>query len=74
MNVHIKKPSRRAVLQGIGGLVIAFHLPRGARAQSLASGKNIVFAPNAFIRIGADDLVTVLSKHGSAVGGCGLCQ
>ena len=63
MNVHLKTPSRRAVLQGMAGLVIAFHLPREARAQSVAAGKDRIFAPNAFIRIGTDDLVTVLSKH-----------
>lgn len=63
MNVHVKKPSRRAVLQGMAGLVIAFHLPRGGRAQAAAAGGDAVFAPNAFIRIGSDDLVTVLSKH-----------
>ena len=56
------------MLQGMAGLVIAFHLPREACAQSGArqrSGRRHgrVFAPNAFIRIGTDDTVTVLSKH-----------
>ena len=37
MNMHVNKPSRRAMLQGMAGLVIAFHLPREARAQSGAA-------------------------------------
>ena len=74
MNLHInargtaqgKKPSRRAILQGMAGLVIAFHLPREVRAQTASNfqtGQTGVFAPNAFLRIGSDDLVTVLCKH-----------
>ncbi len=63
MNIQVSKPSRRAMLQGMAGLVIAFHLPREVRAQSAVAGTDAVFAPNAFIRIGTDDLVTVLSKH-----------
>ena len=57
------------MLQGVAGLVIGFHLPREARAQSGAArpfrpdGGAAVFAPNAFVRIGTDDTVTVLSKH-----------
>ncbi len=41
-----------------GGLVLGFHLPFGGEAVARAAGKP--FAPNAFIRIGADDLVTVV--------------
>jgi isoquinoline 1-oxidoreductase beta subunit len=69
MTIHDKHLSRRAMLKGAAGLVIAFHLPRIAKAQSGAAsafrpdGGAAVFAPNAFIRIGADNTVTILSKH-----------
>lgn len=65
MTIHQRNLSRRSLLQGLGGLVIAFHLPREARAQSGAASAAdpSVFAPNAFIRIAGDDTVTILSKH-----------
>jgi isoquinoline 1-oxidoreductase beta subunit len=69
MTVHDSKLSRRAMLQGAAGLVIAFHLPRAAKAQSGAAqvfrpdGAAQTFAPNAFIRIAPDSTVTVLCKH-----------
>jgi len=49
-----------------GGLMLGFYLPRAGRgdetgAEPQAAGK--VFAPNAFVRIGADDSVTVLIGH-----------
>ncbi|MGE0408111.1 MAG: xanthine dehydrogenase family protein molybdopterin-binding subunit [Amphiplicatus sp.] len=52
--------SRRAFLQGGGGLVVAVALPWRAKAAAAAPA---VFAPNAFVRVGADDLVTVLIKN-----------
>ena len=60
--------SRRVVLQGAGaGLMIGFGwlAPAGARAaapgvEGAAAGP---FAPNAFIRVGSDNLVTVICKH-----------
>ena len=53
--------SRRAALQGAGALVLGFLLPlKGARAQG---ARPVVTAPNAFLRIAADDSVTVLVKH-----------
>ena len=61
--------TRRAALKGVAGLVIGFHLPVTAHGQSgfappaRADGVSATFAPNAFIRIGTDDLVTVLIKH-----------
>src|SRR2546429_334184 len=54
--------SRRAALQGGAALVIALRLPTAARAQS-ASVPAAPFAPNAFVRVAADDAVTVLVKH-----------
>src|SRR6202047_3711088 len=61
--------TRRAALKGVAGLIIGFHLPLSAHGQSgsarraRADGGSASFAPNAFIRIGTDDLVTVLIKH-----------
>jgi len=66
--------SRRRFLQGSAGaataLVLGLHLPPPARAQQSGaasviqgSGEAADFAPNAFVRIAADDTVTVLSKH-----------
>src|ERR1700733_7641511 len=61
--------TRRATLKGAAGLVIGFHLPLPARGQSgstrlsSADGGSASFAPNAFIRIGTDNLITVLIKH-----------
>src|SRR5258707_5902020 len=65
---HDARLTRRAALKGAAGLVIGFHLPLAARGQSgtrsfRADGEAASFAPNAFIRIGTDDLVTVLIKH-----------
>jgi isoquinoline 1-oxidoreductase beta subunit len=62
-------PSRRLVLQTGAGLVIGLFLPRlpgVAEADLLAEaaqGAAAPFAPNAFLRIGRDNTVTVLSKH-----------
>jgi isoquinoline 1-oxidoreductase subunit beta len=55
--------TRRATITGFAGLFIGFHLPLPARGQSRAGVPSPAFAPNAFIRIGTDDLVTVLVKH-----------
>ncbi|MDS9470160.1 xanthine dehydrogenase family protein molybdopterin-binding subunit [Paracoccus sp. MBLB3053] len=53
--------TRRGFLAAGAGLTLGLVLPLGrARAQATAIGP---FAPNAFIRIGSDDLVTVLVKH-----------
>ena len=61
-------PSRRAFLKtsvGIsGGLVVAFVLPgmnRFAALQNLQADEP--FVPNAFVRVGSDDSVTVLLAH-----------
>lgn len=68
MTVHDMKLSRRNLLKGAGALVIGVSLPQVGRAQSGAAqafrpGGNAVFSPNAFVRIAADDSVTVLVKH-----------
>lgn len=69
MTIHDKALSRRSILQGTAGLVVAFYLPSLAKAQSGAAAAFVpdkgsaTFAPNAFIRIAEDNTVTVLSKH-----------
>ena len=61
-------PSRREFLKTSalvsGGLVIAFVVPGAKRlavAQAPRAGRP--FAPNAFLRVGSDDSVTVLLAH-----------
>lgn len=56
---------RRSFLKGSAslgaGLVIGFHIaPKGLQAQAPAPAS---WPPNAFVRIGTDDSVTVISKH-----------
>src|ERR1700730_9924631 len=69
MTHHDAGLTRRAALKGFAGLVIGSHLPLAAHGQSGAArdvrrhGASASFAPNAFIRVGTDDLVTVLIKH-----------
>ncbi len=61
--------SRRSFLAAGGGLIIGVFLPLKARAQSGAEAvlgaqsSDGGYAPNAFIRVGTDNLVTVLIKH-----------
>lgn len=55
------RSTRRGFIAGGAGLMLGLMLPLGrGRAQMTVAGP---FAPNAFIRIGADDLVTVMIKH-----------
>ncbi|MBA5687353.1 xanthine dehydrogenase family protein molybdopterin-binding subunit [Rugamonas apoptosis] len=70
---RIENDSRRAflrgALQGAAGLTLAIYLPgahaAGAAAPAAAGAANLApaFEPNAFIRIGTDGMVTVISKH-----------
>ncbi|WP_207265248.1 xanthine dehydrogenase family protein molybdopterin-binding subunit [Pseudomonas sp. GW101-3H06] len=59
--------SRRGFLKGSavlgGGLVVAFVIPGGYRFAVGAENQGNVFAPNAFLRIGNDNSVTVLLGH-----------
>ncbi|KAB0495189.1 xanthine dehydrogenase family protein molybdopterin-binding subunit [Pseudomonas vancouverensis] len=59
--------SRRGFLKGSavlgGGLVVAFVIPGGHRFAMGADDQGNVFAPNAFLRIGNDNNVTVLLGH-----------
>lgn len=59
--------SRRDVLKAGalagGGLVLGVYLPRLGTAAEPARQPAATFAPNAFVRIGTDDSVTVLINH-----------
>lgn len=57
------KPTRRAFLTGGAGLTLAVMLPLGRGRGAALAQTQAPFAPNAFIRITADDTVTVLIKH-----------
>jgi isoquinoline 1-oxidoreductase beta subunit len=46
-----------------GGLVISFYLPTNGKRTEAAEQAAAVFSPNAFLRIGADDSVTVIANH-----------
>lgn len=55
--------TRRDLLKLSGALTIACWLPLGKRAYADAPTNAQAFAPNAFVRIGTDDTVTIISKH-----------
>ena len=56
--------SRRQFLQAGGAaLVVGFNWTSGGRMKSAAAQAAGTFAPNAFVRIGRDNLVTVIAKH-----------
>lgn len=70
--IVIENLSRRRFLQGGAGLTLGFCLPAiaattlpaagpGKAGEGLAAAVN--FEPNAFLRIGTDNSVTVISKH-----------
>jgi isoquinoline 1-oxidoreductase beta subunit len=60
LNVSRREFLRTGLLAG-GGLVLGFHLPGLATAQP--GKKEGPFALNAFVRVGADDSVTVVVNH-----------
>ncbi len=69
-DLAIENLSRRRFLQGSAGLTLGFCLPSVLAAAAAGPGKAgaglaapLHFAPNAFLRIGADNTVTVISKH-----------
>lgn len=59
--------SRRDFLKVSGGLALGFHLPQAlAQAgpgKAVGADPTSAFSPNAFIRIGPDNTVTVIVKH-----------
>jgi isoquinoline 1-oxidoreductase beta subunit len=58
---RIENESRRGFLKGAAGLTLAVYLPGALSAPAAPSAQP--FEPNAFLRIGADNTVTVISKH-----------
>lgn len=71
-DIIIENLSRRRFLQGSAGLTLGFCLPAIAATTLPAAGPGkagaglaapVTFEPNAFLRIGADNSVTVISKH-----------
>jgi isoquinoline 1-oxidoreductase beta subunit len=46
-----------------GGLVLGVYLPQLDKSAGAADEKFTTFAPNAFVRIGIDDSVTVVANH-----------
>ncbi|MBK4735643.1 xanthine dehydrogenase family protein molybdopterin-binding subunit [Noviherbaspirillum pedocola] len=66
-DAQIINVSRRRFFQGLGGLTLGLALPpllTGAGdAQAAGTPSTANFQPNAFVRIGADDSVTVIAKH-----------
>lgn len=74
MNPGIVNCSRRRFLQAGalagGGLVLGVHLPGLRQSARAAEPGTPVFAPNAFVRIGADESVTVIVNHSEMGQGC----
>jgi isoquinoline 1-oxidoreductase beta subunit len=63
-NLMAVPASRRDVLKASAALTIAFWLPgKGSEAAAADGAGSTVLEPNAFVRIGADGTVTVISKH-----------
>lgn len=69
--IRIENESRRRFLKGMAGLMLAVYLPDVLGATT-AAGPGVAggqaaevppFEPNAFLRIGTDDTVTVIAKH-----------
>lgn len=65
-NKELQNPSRRNFLQDsaalVGGLVIGFYLPMGGGRAYAAEAQppRQIYPPNAFIRIAADDSITIV--------------
>ena len=63
---ELENAGRRRLLQGAAGLTLAMYLPVASATTKAAAAKGAAvapFAPNAFLRIGEDNTVTVISKH-----------
>ena len=64
--IRIRNVSRRGFLKAGGALVVGVHVPAwGQSSPGRSSGPAAAapFSPNAFVRIGTDNTVTVISKH-----------
>lgn len=61
---RIENESRRRFLHGAAGLTLAIYLPVAMAADASTKAASAAkFEPNAFLRIGEDNSVTVISKH-----------
>ncbi|NMF91203.1 xanthine dehydrogenase family protein molybdopterin-binding subunit [Aromatoleum petrolei] len=67
MKTRIENVSRRDFLKAGAGLTLGLVLPGAGSALAAAAkethGDEAAFAPNAFVRIGSDNRVTVVAKH-----------
>ena len=63
----MKNPARRRFLKASatlgGGLIIGFYLPGASRMAQAQDQPKPVYPPNAFLKIGKDNSVTVIVKH-----------
>lgn len=63
-NLKIENESRRDFLKAGAGLTLALYLPVvSGTAQAADKAAAVKFEPNAFVRIGSDDTVTIIAKH-----------
>jgi isoquinoline 1-oxidoreductase beta subunit len=62
VNLSRRRFLKSSALAG-GGLVIGCYLPGLGKAAEEGAAVEATFAPNAFVRIGADDFVTVMINH-----------
>jgi isoquinoline 1-oxidoreductase beta subunit len=60
---RIENESRRRFLNGAAGLTLAIYLPVASAAAAAKAPAAAAFEPNAFLRIGEDNTLTVISKH-----------
>lgn len=63
MDYPIENASRRTFLKAGVGLTLAVYLHPAAAAKAVVGSDAAAFAPNAFVRVGADNTVTVVVKH-----------
>jgi isoquinoline 1-oxidoreductase beta subunit len=62
LNLSRRSFLRSSALTG-GGLILGVYVPQLSNAAEAVDEKFTTFAPNAFVRIGADDSVTVIANH-----------
>ena len=53
----------KKTLTASGGLLICAYIPEWAKGGSAAAADSHPFAPNAFVRIGTDDSITIIANH-----------
>ncbi len=63
MTRSIENHSRWRFLKGAAGLTLAIYFPWSFAQDAQKQAASATFEPNAFLRIGEDDSVTVIAKH-----------